>query len=139
MTNCFVTFLFICQIYVSYEKPLNRGPKGKHISGGNILEPEVSLEMRQDYLQNKINTLYLEPLLVDSLIENQNSKRNATKKTIVQEVGWASRRPPVTVNKKTVQKTRQSRRSCPISQGGLSCAEMTNFCQERICNFLTTL
>ena len=77
MTNCFATFLFICQIYVSYEKPLNRGPKGKHISGGNILEPEVSLEMRQDYLQNKINTLYLESLLVDSLIENQNSNRNA--------------------------------------------------------------
>ena len=75
MTNCFATFLFICQIYVSYEKPLNRGPKGKHISGGNILEPEASLEMRQDYLQNKINTLYLESLLVDSLIENQNSNR----------------------------------------------------------------
>ena len=31
--------------------------------------------MRQAYLQNKINTLYLESLLLDSLIENQNSNR----------------------------------------------------------------
>ena len=73
MTNCCVTVLFVCQIFVSYEKPLNRRPKGKHISGGNILEPEVTLQMRHDYLQHKINTLYLESLLVDSLIENQNS------------------------------------------------------------------
>jgi hypothetical protein len=76
MTTCFVTLLFLCQILVSYDKPLNRGPKEKQISVANILEPEVCLQMKHDYLQNKINTLYLELLLTDSLIENQNLNKN---------------------------------------------------------------
>ena len=76
MKTCFVTFLFISHVYVSYQKPLNRRPKGKQITRNNILEPEVNLQIQQNYLENKINTLILESLIIDTLIKNQDSSRN---------------------------------------------------------------
>ena len=72
MKNYFSTFLFIFQVCISHQNILNRRPKGKHISRSNILQPEANLQTEQIYLQNKINTLILESLLVNSLTKIQD-------------------------------------------------------------------
>merc|ERR1712079_34814 len=73
MNNWITTFLLLCQIFISNPKPVSRRTRGKQISADNISEPEAALQMRHDYLENKINTLVLESILIDSLLENQNS------------------------------------------------------------------
>eukprot|EP00092_Neocalanus_flemingeri_P055930 GFUD01066235.1.p1 GENE.GFUD01066235.1~~GFUD01066235.1.p1 ORF type:complete len:121 (+),score=12.96 GFUD01066235.1:52-414(+) len=74
MRNHFSTMFFICQFYISYQRSLNRQPAGKHI---NILEPEANLQIEQMYLENRINTLFLESLLVKSLIKESSRKRRS--------------------------------------------------------------
>ena len=76
MRNCFATFLLLCQIFLSSQKPLTRRAKRKEMRESDISSPEASLQIRHDFLENKINTLVLESMIVDSLLENQNSNRN---------------------------------------------------------------